>query len=416
MKNLFQTILMIALVVMTLGSCQQENIAPNTPGTDQPTPPGEEPSGEDPTGEDPENTPFTSIPDELVGTWFASDNENPLTINWEEGTFQGEVGFKEFRTMVFTKDGKNAVEYYAEAFASGTNVLFKRVGTLEYKENPRSLTFHVQSGKVRVFSAGSASYQESDLISEEWPTYYSVLVDPEATTYSSSTNYLMAKRSNGATEYSVKYTKVEDNIPDEGTPDPDDLYTTPPATGTYVEIAGKYYPTVNIGEQEWMSVNYAGTGGMHDSSKPHYGTFYKYMDLQEIPIPEGWRMPTKQDYIHLLKSQGLVLNAWESTNGEDLQSKKLLGQLMATTDWLKQDGYATNQSGFNAMPSNYRVQDANLHGEGTNCYLWTADVNEDEAPIVFQIIQLPSDTYASFTTFPLGYFPQHLPLRLVKDK
>ncbi|GAB3044251.1 hypothetical protein [Spirosoma pulveris] len=62
----------------------------------------------------PTQTPSTAIPDEFVGTWFASHNEGPLTINWEKGTFQGEQGFREFRTMVFTQAGTNALEYTSE--------------------------------------------------------------------------------------------------------------------------------------------------------------------------------------------------------------------------------------------------------------------------------------------------------------
>ncbi|MDQ4140087.1 MAG: hypothetical protein M3142_06145, partial [Bacteroidota bacterium] len=90
--------------------------------------------------------------------------------------------------------------------------------------------------------------------------------------------------------------------------------------------------------------------------------------------------------------------------------------LMATTGWLKQDGYASNKSGFNAFPANYKVQDACPFGEGSRCFLWTSEVNDSDNPIAFQIVQLTGDTYASFTTFPIGYFPQHLPLRLVRDK
>jgi uncharacterized protein (TIGR02145 family) len=353
----------------------------------------------------------------MVGTWYADGNRNPLTENWEKGTFQGETGFREYRTMVFTKDGKEAIEYTSGVY-SGKNVMFKRIGTLEYKTGtPRSLTFHTQQGRVRIFDG--ATYQEIDLVNEQWETYLSVLVNPEATTFTSSPNYLTAQRSNGAQTYSVKYHKAGGTTTPGGptTPtNPGDPYGAPPATGTYLKIADKYYPTVTIGNLEWMAVNYAGNGGIKDSDKPHFGTFYKWMDLKDIPVPAGWRLPTKADYLALLKSQGLVLTAWESTDGEDVASKKLLGQLMATTGWLKQDGYATNKSGFAAVPANFRGTEAEPNGEGTRCVLWTSEVNSSESPIVFQIVQLPGETYASFTTFPIGYYPQHLPLRLVRNK
>ncbi|QNF32031.1 hypothetical protein HUW51_04550 [Adhaeribacter swui] len=406
-KKIFSTLLLSSLVAFGMSSCDPDENTPE-PGTNNPENPDEV-----------IQTPYTSIPNELVGTWYADHNAKPLTVNWEQGTFQGEQGFREFRTMVFTKDGKNAIEYTSEIFNMGDEVkqyLFKRVGTLEYKTNPNSLTFHVQSGKVRYFSNKFTGYKESDMVLKDWPTYFSVLLNPQASSYASATNYLTAKRTDGANQYSVRYIKVDNNNPGGGTTDPDDLYANPPANGTYVKIENKYYPTVTIGNLEWMSVNYAGAGGMNNSEKPHYGTFYRSMDLKDIPVPAGWRIPTKQDYIKLLQSQGLKLNDWESTDGEDLQSKKLLGQLMATKGWLKQDGYANNKSGFNAVPANYMAQNASPNGEGANCFLWTSSQDENENPVAFKIIQLPSDTYAAFSAFPVGYYPPHLPLRLVRNK
>ncbi|QMU30623.1 hypothetical protein [Adhaeribacter radiodurans] len=49
-------------------------------------------------------------------------------------------------------------------------------------------------------------------------------------------------------------------------------------------------------------------------------------------------------------------------------------------------------------------------------WIWTSERNEEDNPIAFKIIQLPSDTYAAFGSFPIGYNPVHLPLRFVKDK
>jgi uncharacterized protein (TIGR02145 family) len=365
--------------------------------------------------------PFTQIPDEMVGTWFAESNNGPLTLNWEQGTFQGESGFKEFRTLVFTKDGKNAVEYTSEVFNVNDEVkqrFYKITGTLEYKTNPASITFHAQSGKMRVFSNKYSGYQESEIIRKDIEAYHTVFINPEATTFTSSANYLTAKRLDGNMQISVKYKKVESTTtPGGGNPNPSDPYAAPPATGTYVKISNQYYPTVTIGDLEWMSVNYAGPGGIKITSQPQYGTFIKYMDLKDIPVPAGWRIPTKQDYKKLLQSQDIVFDeVWETTNGSDVQSKKLLGQLMATTGWLKQDGYANNKSGFNAVPANLQVTNGNPHGEGSNCLLWTSEKDSEDNPVVFKIIQLPSDTYAAFGPSVIGYNPAHIPLRLVKNK
>jgi uncharacterized protein (TIGR02145 family) len=412
MKSLKYLLPTLLLIVLALFSCKTEGPAPVA---------DQEPDEEKEAPAKNTNTPFTSIPDELVGTWYADHNKEPLLVNWEKGTFQGEPGFREFRTMVFTKNGKEAVEYTSEVYVSGDEekqYLYKITGTLEYKKSPATLTFHAQSGKMRVFSNKSQGYKESAIASKDLKTYQSVLFDPEATTFTSSANYLTAKRKDGDNHFSVRYIKVDGTVPpgDSG-PNPSGPYSTPPSSGTYVKIGNQYYPTVSIASQEWTSVNYAGTGGIQDNDKPHYGTFFKRADINNIALPEGWRIPTKQDYIQLLKSQGIAFDeTWETTDGDDLQSKKLLGQLMSVTGWLKEDGYANNKSGFNAVPANIRVVNGNPHGEGTNCVLWTSDFDKDENPVAFTIIQLPSDTYSSLRTYPVGYNAPHLPLRFVRNK
>ncbi|KAA6439858.1 hypothetical protein FEM33_10430 [Dyadobacter flavalbus] len=408
MKNLKNQLAMICAAAMLLMvSCKNEN---------NPVPP-EDPVVDGEVGE----TPYTTIPDEFVGTWYPDHNQGPLSTNWEQGTFQGEQGFREFRTMVFTKNGKNAVEYTSEVFNSGDEVLqylYKLTGTLEYKaNNPSTLTFHAQTGRMKVFSNKYSGFKESAIRAEDLKEYESILSNPQATTYTSSVNYLDAKRVSGGVLYTVKYKKVDaSNNPDNGG-NSGDPYSNPPSDGTYVKIINQYYPTVTIGNLEWTSVNYSGTGGIKEASKPQYGTFYKFADIQKIPLPAGWRIPTRQDYINLIKSQGIAYDEqWNTTNGEDLQSKKLLGNLMSVSGWLKEDGYANNKSGFNAVPANLRVTNGSPNGEGTNCLLWTSDKDENDLPIVFKLIQLPSDTYAALSGQSIGYNPPHIPLRFVRDK
>jgi uncharacterized protein (TIGR02145 family) len=407
-RNLFP----ILLLFFSLFACK-----PDSPDPVQ----AEEPDDQDETEKPLPTTPHTSIPDAWVGTWYADHNKGPLTANWDQGTFQGEQGFREFRTMVFTKNGKEAVEYYSEVFNSGDEVkqyLYKLTGTLEHKKSPATLTFHAQSGKMRVFSNKTQGYKESAIKANDLKAYESVLFDPEATTFSTSPNYLTAKRKDGGNHFSVKYVKVGGSTtPGDGGTGSDGPYSQPPASGTYVAIGKGYYPTVTIGNLEWTSVNYAGTGGITDTDKPHYGTFFKHADLKNIALPAGWRIPTREDYLALLKSQGIAFDTtWNTTDGDDLQSKKLLGQLMSATGWLKQDGYANNKSGFNAVPANIRVVNGNPHGEGTNCVLWTSDLDKEELPLAFTIIQLPSDTYSSIRSYPPGYNPPHLPVRFVRNK
>jgi uncharacterized protein (TIGR02145 family) len=398
----------VALLAATtaFSSCKQEAVTP-TPGG----------SG-DPAGQPTiANTPSTTIPDEMAGIWFANGNTGPLTINWDQGTFQGSQGFAEFRTMVFTKDGKDAVEYSSEVFNYGGETqqrLYKLTGTLEYvsRTAPTKLTFHAQKGVMRVYSTNYLGYKESFITLADLQKYTSILLDAQATSFPTTTNYLNAQRTTGGTSYAVKYQKASGTTP----PNPGGLYTAPPATGTYVQIRNLYYPTVTIGTLEWMAVNYAGPGGITDSNKPQYGTFFKYADLSAITIPAGWRLPSRQDYEDLLATQGLQLDMWGSTDPTDLASKRKVGQLQAPSVWSKQDGFATNTSGFTALPANLRVTNGSPNGEGTRGLWWTSDRDANTDPLAFQIVQLPSDTYASIYAWPVGFNPPHLPVRLVRNK
>ncbi len=396
---------LLAVSTSAFSSCQN-NIPSPTPGT--PGTPGTP------------STPATAIPDALVGTWYAENNASPLTTNWNQGTFQGSPGFAEFRTMVFTKNGTGAEEYHSDVYTSGTDVeqrLCKMTGTLEYDASatPARLTFHAQSGTVRVFSNKYAGYKESPIVAADVAKYKLTWSQPQASTFATSPNHLTANLLDGATAVAVKYKQV----PGTGITNPNvgnGLYDNPPATGTYVKIGSQYFPTATIGNHVWMTVNYVGSGGLNDARYPQHGTYYKFMDLNQVTIPAGWRIPTRQDYVALLASQGLTLDMWDATDPSDVPSKRKLGQLMAPSVWATQDGYATNSSGFTALPGDYRSANAIGNGIGSNCRLWTSSKDANNTPLGFQIFQIVGDTYAAIATYPIGAIPQCLPVRLVRDK
>lgn len=364
----------------------------------------------------PVTTPYTNIPQEYVGIWYADHNEGPLTANWEKGTFQGEQGFREFRTMVFTADGKNAVEYTSEVFNSKDEVLqiiYKITGTLTYSaKDPQAITFYAQTGIRRTFSSNYSGYRDAVIKDSDMQQYRIVWEKPQATNMTSAKNYLTATITDQDGRYATKYAKVGSGNPAPTTGLPS---TTPPATGTYVKIGNLYYPTVMIGNQEWITTNYAGPGSLNEANKPQYGTFLELADLAKLSLPAGWRVPSRQDYNRLLDSQGITYTEW-GTDGDHVPSKRLLGQLMNPDAWTKKDGYANNKSGFNAMPGDVRRPRGTNYGEGTNCTLWTADRDAEDNPVVFNIIQLGTSTYASFAPQPIGSFPILTPLRLVRDR
>lgn len=411
-KHIASLLLLLGLTGGALCSCEDDSPTPEDGGVNPPEQPG------NPSNPGTPQTPYSTIPDEMVGTWFAKDNKKPLTTYWEQGTTLGELGFRDFRTMVFTKDGKNAVEY--STFTVDVNGetrtrFYKITGTLEYKPNssPRTLTFYAQSGVMRFYTTKASGYQESPIVATDMAAYRTVWQNPEATSFATGINYLKGQRLDGGVPVSAEYQKVDPNAP----APPSGPGTTPPSSGSYVKIGDLYYPTATIGSQEWTTLNYAGPGGIKDSDKPEYGTFIKAADLGSIPVPTGWRIPTRQDFVKLLASQQLALEPWGMTP-DDVPTTRALGALMSTTNWRRVDGYATNATGFTAQPANIRVLDGNPHGEGLNCVLWTSERDDNNWPISFKIVQNTTTTYASIVPFAPGTVATtpHIPVRFVRDK
>ena len=119
-----------------------------------------------------------------------------------------------------------------------------------------------------------------------------------------------------------------------------------PVTKT-VTIAGKAYPTVEIGMQTWTSANYAGPGGVgydDQNSMPEYGKYYLRAELASILLPDGWRIPTQEDYKKLAQFYGITVPT-KITDTEKIAS------LISRTNWNNVTG--TNASGFNAYPAGY---------------------------------------------------------------
>lgn len=176
-----------------------------------------------------------------------------------------------------------------------------------------------------------------------------------------------------------------------------------PSTSS-VRIGGKEYPTVTIANQIWTVANYDGAGGIaykNGSEKPEYGRYYTFEEAKAIALPEGWRLPTKQDFIKLAESQGVEFTNQRATGQESTK------KLASTTNWLTIRG--TNSSGFNAHPAGYSFQNSEPI-DGDICEFWMADGN------TFSLQESGSGkthTILFYSTTGTGY---RFTLRFVKDK
>lgn len=131
-------------------------------------------------------------------------------------------------------------------------------------------------------------------------------------------------------------------------------------------IADRKYVTVTIGNQVWTAENYAGPGGVSRNASakdPIYGKYYSKAELASISLPEGWRVPTAEDYKTLAAYHGISI---PSTLGVTNDIKKLT----STENWKHVNG--TNSSGFNAHPAGYIFGDGEAI-DGDIAEFWTTE-------------------------------------------
>lgn len=157
-----------------------------------------------------------------------------------------------------------------------------------------------------------------------------------------------------------------------------------------VEIGGRWYPYVQIGNQLWLAENLdwkfsgcnIGSMTMTTSSKEaayynndestygvngkKYGLLYNWTAVNYIEqnkntmLPTGWHVPTTSDYAFLV-----------SSINDDAASIKSL------TDWYADSYPATNTYGMSLLPCG--IYTGSFGGSTTECYLWTATDNSSKA-------------------------------------
>ena len=138
---------------------------------------------------------------------------------------------------------------------------------------------------------------------------------------------------------------------------------------------GNKYKTVIINENEWMAENLIVSKYTNDSEHPEHINAVKSSHNYSISsiCPNGWRIPSKDDWENLIGFLGPHAGSMLKENG--------------TTNWYSPN-YANNQSLFNALPKGTLIKytdykkinnafvpkDTTEHiGVGTHCDWWTSD-------------------------------------------
>lgn len=170
---------------------------------------------------------------------------------------------------------------------------------------------------------------------------------------------------------------------------------------------GRSYGYVNLGGIDWFAQNLAwqGAGIPFKASKataPLFGSFYTWQEAMEGNVcPEGWRIPTEEDWISL----SAVLNGGQPldffSNWPGLGEKASADARMNDERmWsYTPDNLHTNDFGWNALPLGYTFADAGGNTfSGVNSYgcWWSAtDKNTDQA--FYRYI------YSESGDFPMSY-------------
>jgi uncharacterized protein (TIGR02145 family) len=131
-----------------------------------------------------------------------------------------------------------------------------------------------------------------------------------------------------------------------------------------MEINGKKYRTVKIGEQTWMAENLAdaSSGVWYDNDQAtyeplRYGKLYTWTEAMAINVP-GWHLPYPTEFITLANTVGGIGIA-----GTKLKSR---------SGW-DDDGNGTDDYGFNAKPSgtSFPTNPPTFIYAGKQCWMWT---------------------------------------------
>jgi uncharacterized protein (TIGR02145 family) len=160
-------------------------------------------------------------------------------------------------------------------------------------------------------------------------------------------------------------------------------------TGVVTDVDGNVYRTVRIGNQVWMVENLRVTRYSDSTPIPHvtnsitwidlssgaycsyandsgnvttYGRLYNWFAVTDSPsiAPEGWRVPTDEDWQTLVDYLG----------GSSVAGGKL--KEAGTTHWDSPNTGATNESGFTALPGGHRSYHGIFNYLGFTAYFWSS--------------------------------------------
>ena len=180
---------------------------------------------------------------------------------------------------------------------------------------------------------------------------------------------------------------------------------------------GQSYDIVKIGDLTWMAenLNYKTEASVCPDGDSRncrrLGRLYTWAEAKMV-CPEGWRLPTKADFLELISATNpAVFGDAAQSYGDNLGevSNKVGAALKSRDGWFKK-GNGSDALGFKALPAGYRsavskaddgaVTGGKFDGIGGYAYFWSA-TEDDEFPesLAYYLFLSFSSDAASLNSF-----------------
>lgn len=189
-------------------------------------------------------------------------------------------------------------------------------------------------------------------------------------------------------------------------------------TETVIDADGNVYPIVRIGDQWWMAANLNTTtspdgeavaGYCYDDNEENcevYGRLYTWEEAMSASTeesaqgicPTGWHIPSDSEWEILINHLG----------GESVAGGKI--KEAGTLHWKSPNSGATNESGFNALPTGFYHFMGEFGGIGEVCFYRTSSAQDAWEMYVRELL-------SSSASIPRGgvHPDDAIPIRCVKD-
>lgn len=223
-----------------------------------------------------------------------------------------------------------------------------------------------------------------------WTMHMNIL-DPRITVAALMTMFMVVscRKEKAEEPIATPETREEEDL---GLPAPLDPVSCSPQ-GTVTDVDGNVYPVVQIAGQCWMAKDLVCTrfkdgrvipevgdseawGQQEQAAMAPFGIdhYYNWYAVADGGLcPEGWRVPTDDDWKRLELALGMP-DVQISKRGTRGMEENVGGKMKAVEEWAHPNAGATNESGFTAKPVGFRY-DANgvFASYLIDAYWWSSD-------------------------------------------